>query len=466
MPTRRQAPRRALGLAVCRSRDRLPLVLRQALVALVLVGGTQALAACTSEPITAGSGSGGSASTTEGQGGSGGTGGGGPVPELHLNFDPVSLEQQPAGLTDFVFLPDGSELLALSKTGEVFHYRLEFAEGELPVTELLGSFMLRGVETETDCGAISLVVDNDFEQNHFFYVAKCTSRNSSGVFRYRFDTSDYGAIAATESAIVEAEEPRAERAWHNVGSLNMDAEGNLWVPFGDKTIGDNAQDRTSNLGALLRIVPDRTIDGSGHTPSLGNPFQGGEDGSEDVYAYGMRSPWRAILDQRGRPWFGDVGSHLEEEINVVEGPGQNFGWANAEGVCVDDCTGLTDPVAFWDRDPDHDYIVEDPDAPSTPARVPMVAMAYRGGEHDRYAGLLSDKVIFSDACLGFLRAMKYTDHVVSDDAIGHLRTLAAMHQGGDGHIYALTFGRCQTDQKFQLDDDGGFFRAVLGGRSE
>lgn len=456
-------------------------LLRRSLVLALPLG---LLAGCTSEPIVHHtSGSGGSSTTAGGHGGSGGastgsggtesgaggtsssTGGGGTAPELHLTFDPVPLEQQPGGLTDFVFLPDGTELLALAKDGEVFHFRLAFNEGELPSSELLGSFVLPRVETETDCGAISLVVDNDFEKNQLFYVAKCTSRNSSGVFRYQFDASDYSAIAATESAIVEAEEPLAERAWHNVGSLNMDADGNLWVPFGDKTIGDNAQDRTSNLGALLRIVPNRERDGSGHVPAMGNPFQGGQDGSEDVYAYGMRSPWRAILDQEGRPWFGDVGSYLVEEINVVEGPGQNFGWANAEGVCVDDCVGLTDPVAFWDRDPDHDYIVEDPEAPPTPARVPMVAMAYRAGENDRYAGLLSDKVIFSDACLGFLRALKYTDHVVSDEAIGHLRTLAAMHQGADGHIYALTFGRCQTDQKFQLDDDGGFFRAVLGPRA-
>lgn len=382
--------------------------------------------------------------------------------ELRLRFEPVTLEQQPDNLTDFVFLPDGREFLTLSKLGEVTHYQLvESGAQNADSAERLGGFRLPGVHTETDCGAISLVLDNDFSENGLFYAAKCTSRQASGVYRYEFDASNYASVGDTEQLIIEGREPAAQRAWHNVGSLNMDPQGNLWVPFGDKTIEVNGQDRSDNLGALLRIVPNRTPGEGGYTPAPDNPFVDDADASPDIYAYGIRSPWRAILDRRGRPWFGDVGSVLVEEINVVTEPGQNFGWSDAEGVCEDDCTGLSDPVASWDRDPDHDYLIDDPEAPALPVRVAVVGTVYDPNVNDRYRGAMDDQVLFTDACVGFVRAIEFTDHVVSDVPVGHLRTAAAMHQAADGYIYALTFGRCQTDNPIDLDNEGGLFRAVL-----
>ena len=385
-------------------------------------------------------------------------------PDLHLRFEEVDLEAPPPNLTDFTFFPNGTDFLALSKLGEVVHYRLVEADDPdegASGAERLGEFQLPGVHTETDCGAISLVLDNDFDENQIFYLAKCTSQQASGVYRYVFDAEDYASIADSEALIIVASEPASERAWHNVGSLNMDADGNLWVPFGDKTIDANAQDRANNLGALLRIVPNRTPGESGYTPAPDNPFVGEDDASPDIYAYGLRSPWRATLDQQGRPWFGDVGSVLVEELNVVTEPGQNFGWSNAEGVCVDDCTGLTDPVTTWDRNPDHDYLVEDPEAPALSVRVATVATSYDPSVNDRYQGTMDDQMLFGDACLGFVRAIEFTDHLVSDVPVGHLRTAAAMHQAADGYIYALTFGRCQTDNPLDIDNEGGLFRAVL-----
>jgi len=382
---------------------------------------------------------------------------------LRLRFEAVAFDVPPSGPTDFVFLPDGREFLTLSKVGEVTHYRLVDSEDGAGSTsaEKLGGFAISGVHTETDCGAISLVLDNDFEQNHLFYLAKCTSQQTSGVYRYVFDSHDYASIDATETLVIEASEPRSERAWHNVGSLNMDRQGNLWVPFGDKTIESNGQTRSDNLGALLRIVPNRDLGESGYTPAPDNPFVDEEGASPDVYAYGLRSPWRTTLDREGRPWIGDTGTNVADEINVVTEPGQNFGWANAEGACEDDCTSLTDPVTSWDRDPDHDYLVEDPDAVPLPVRVPMVGTGYDPSVHDRYFGLMDEQVLFADACVGFVRALEFTDHVVSDAPVGHLRTAAAMHQAADGYIYALSFGACQTDNPIALDTDGGLFRAVI-----
>lgn len=387
-----------------------------------------------------------------------------PMLALPLRFEPIELAGEPDDLTDFVFLPNGEEMLVMSKAGSIYHYELLSKDDDetAPVTtELLGSFDLSNVNSETDCGAISLLLDNDFAKNGWFFVSKCTSRRASGVYRYRFDADDYAAIDGSETLIIEAEEPSAQRAWHNVGSLNMDAEGNLWVPFGDKTVNRNAQDPASNLGAIVRIVPNRDPNGAGYEPVADNPFTGEQDKSPDIYAYGVRSPYRAVLDGAGRLWFGDVGSVVAEEINVITRPGQNFGWADAEGTCVTDCTDLTDPVFTWDRSGDHDFIVEDPEAPPINARVAIAGLAYDSSVNDRYGGLLDDRVIYGDMCVGFLRAARYADdHVVSDEYVGHLRTVAALSQRQDGYIYALSLGNCQTDVTREIDTTSRLFRAL------
>ena len=403
------------------------------------------LAACTSEPIHDNPGQ-----QPE------------PVLALPLRFEPIELVGEPDDLTDFVFLPDGEEMLVMSKVGELYHYRLRGEGDAAPVTaEPLGRFQLSNVSSETDCGAISLVLDNAFEENGWFFVSKCTSRQGSGVYRYRFDAGDYGAIDGSEVLVIEAEEPAAQRAWHNVGSLNMDAQGHLWVPFGDKTIDWHAQELADNLGAIVRIVPNRDRNGSGYEPALDNPFAGEEDKSADIYAYGVRSPYRAVLDGEGRLWFGDVGSAVAEEINVITRPGQNFGWSNAEGTCQENCADLTDPVFTWDRSGDHDFIVEDPEAPAINARVATAGLAYDASLHDRYAGLLDDRVIYGDMCVGFLRAARFSDdHVVSDEYVGHLRTVASLRQSADGYIYALSLGNCQTDVTREIDTTSRLFRAL------
>jgi hypothetical protein len=155
-----------------------------------------------------------------------------------------------------------------------------------------------------------------------------------------------------------------------------------------------------------------------------------------------------------------------EEINIVAEPGDNFGWAAHEGTCRADCGGIRDPVTWWRHDdPWSPYLLDDPEAHETSARVAWVGVEHRPppDRSDPYSGRLLGKMLFGDFCLGFVRALAVDEDgaVLFDQHLGNLVNASAWDQGPDGHLYATTFGTCQTDH---LDPPtpppAGLWRAV------
>ncbi len=394
---------------------------------------------------------------------------GGPVgvPEpppgpFELSFDALSLPASIDQVTDFVFLREGNEMLATSLDGTLHHLVLD-GDG----VEWLSSYDLPDVFYQRDCGLISLALDPDFDDNGYVYVGYCVDVQGSGVFRMTYDPDDRTAtVDSLKEVIVVSATPRAdpadERPWHNVGSLTFDESGALWVPFGDKLRGSVAQDPRNALGSLLRIIPNREPDGSGYDVPEDNPFADGQEGFDAVYSWGLRSPWRGLIDGRGRFWVGDVGATDYDEIDVVDGPGVNMGWPVHEGPCSEDCERYVNPITGWDRELDHPYMLDDPDVNPLQARVPYVAIAYEPLK-DRYRGHLNQRVLFGDYCTGYVRAGQIDDslELTYDEHVGHIDNPAAWRQGPDGYIYVMTYGRCQTDVQNFTDSKTEIFRVVL-----
>ena len=404
----------------------------------------------------------------------------GPVePELGLAFIPVETRTSESEgqtiahmeLTGLLFLPNKLGLLVWEKNGRVVHYRRDSDDA----LTRLGEFRIPDVEQESDCGLISVALDPQWEQNHYLYAGYCVSRFFSEVTRYDFDPKDddYEAVPESAKRVIEFGDTRANRAWHNVGALGFfeDPEHSMWILTGDKRRADNAQDHSKNLGGILRIIPRRDAKG-GYEPHPDNPFGGsGSDpelqSSPDLYAWGLRSPWRGALDARGRIWIGDVGED-HEEINLASKPGQNFGWADSDGPCdaeEDDCEGQSDPVAHWGRSSDHPYVQEDGAARGSSSRVAWVGAPYRAHMNDPYRGILDDAVLFSDMCIGFVRALSVDDsgEVVRDDQLGHLVGLSGAAQADDGQLYVTSYGDCTSDT---FGVGGGIFRVALKEREK
>ena len=119
----------------------------------------------------------------------------------------------------------------------------------------------------------------------------------------------------------------------------------------------NAQNKTSLLGKILRIDVDSPSAGRNYGIPADNPFDGNTLGfREEIYAYGLRNPWRFSFDPaNGRLWIGDVGQSQREEIDIAD-KGKNYGWNIMEGtLCYSPSsgcneTGLELPVWEYSHD--------------------------------------------------------------------------------------------------------------------
>ncbi|HET9610890.1 MAG TPA: PQQ-dependent sugar dehydrogenase [Acidimicrobiales bacterium] len=136
---------------------------------------------------------------------------------------------------------------------------------------------------------------------------------------------------ASEREILRVEQPGVG---HNSGTLAFDADDNLLIAMGDGggSRGADAQDMTKLLGGLLRITPDRT--GPGYTVPDDNPFVGEAGVAPEIWAKGMRNPWRFSIDHAtGDVWIGDVGESSWEAIYRIPAgtAGANLGWPAFEG---------------------------------------------------------------------------------------------------------------------------------------
>ncbi|MDD9933481.1 MAG: PQQ-dependent sugar dehydrogenase [Myxococcales bacterium] len=358
-------------------------------------------------------------------------------PDIVLATEELELAEpldRPAALA---FVPGSDdELLVLEQRSRIAHYRL-VDDG----AELIGSFEAPEVFDGRDCGLIALAFDPEFQDNGLLYLSICLSQQSSGVFRFHFDPEDYAATAASMTEIIVVSESRSEYGIHNIGSIGFDPDGHLWALFGDKTWGDNGHKRDNNLGAVVRVVPNREPEGSGYEPAPDNPYEE----NPDLYAHGFRSPWRGVMDRFGRLWVGDVGADSVEEINLVV-PGGYHGWPDHEGPCRGECEGRVNPIVSWEQEDDAPYVLDDLDAAATTRRVGWLADFYdpQRSDADPYAGVLDDRLLFGDMCSGFLRVLEVdgAGEIVHDVHVGHLRYMTGVAQAPDGHFYVTTYGSC------------------------
>jgi glucose/arabinose dehydrogenase len=387
----------------------------------------------------------------------GGRAGAGPLPSPNLvDFLPIDFDLDPAQATDFAFYPDGSgDLLMLAKTGELRRYQLA---GN--AAQLLASWSLPGIYDRGDCGAISLAFDVTLAEDPYVYVAGCTSVSESKIFRVSLD-SNGDVIQGSEIAILSVGNPASTQPQHNVGSIGFEPTGVLWALFGDKGLGEPAGQPDNDLGKLLRVIPSRTPELGGYEPAPGN-HAAPNSSNPNMFALGLRSPFRGTRDARGFFWIGDVGSDFYEEINIIRDPGANLGWPKYEGPCQS-CNDALPPALYWDQSRSAPYAVEDAELEDTNARVAWVGPEVETHDPDRYGGGLAGSVIFGDYCGGFLRHARIDDdgRIVLDQHLGHLANASALRQRDDGFVYAVTFGRCESNMSAEGDSFSRLFRMVL-----
>lgn len=212
------------------------------------------------------------------------------------------------------------------------------------------------VSTGGERGLFSVAFPPDHATSGLFYVNYTNVAGDSVIARYRVSADP--DVAAPESAevLLTVEQPYAN---HNGGQLAFGPDGFLYIGFGDGGSGgdpeDNAQDPASLLGKMLRVDVSRP--GPYGIP-LDNPFVGQTAYRAEIWALGLRNPWRFSFDRStGELYIADVGQSSWEEIDVEPAGtgGRNYGWNRFEGThpyppdAKRDAEGFTMPVVEYDR---------------------------------------------------------------------------------------------------------------------
>jgi len=235
---------------------------------------------------------------------------------------------------------------------------LDLNTGQLnaaPFLDLPDSSLAQGNEQ----GLLGLAFHPNYAANGLFYVKLTNAAGDAEVREYRRADADH-TEAASGRLILGYDQPFSN---HNGGWLGFGPDGMLYIATGDGgSAGDpqnNAQNLDSLLGKILRIDVNGDAfpadAGRNYAIPGGNPFAGAAAGADEVWAYGLRNPWRASFDAAtGDLWIGDVGQGAREEVDVVLSgqSGLNFGWRFKEGFQPFSGAapaGLTDPILDYDH---------------------------------------------------------------------------------------------------------------------
>jgi glucose/arabinose dehydrogenase len=331
--------------------------------------------------------------------------------------DPVDLKAAPGDRTRLFVVEQGGRIRVLSN-------------GQLVSTPFLdiGGRITSGGER----GLLGLAFHPRYLENGRFFVNYTDLAGDTHIAEFRVSSNPDRADPATERTLLFVEQPFAN---HNGGGLTFGNDGMLYVGLGDGGSGGdpfgNGQNLATRLGKLLRLDVDR----AGFVPP-DNPFVSTPGAAPEIWAYGLRNPWRFAFDPvTGDLYIGDVGQNTLEEIDIGLGTrrgGENYGWNVMEGSScfrAPTCnrTGLTLPVV--------DYGHGDGSCSVTGGVV------YRGCRMPGYAGTY----FYGDFCSAFIRSFRWQAGAIVDhrDLTGSLgREIDAISSFGidsDGEVYIVDY---------------------------
>lgn len=309
----------------------------------------------------------------------------------------LSLERVAVGLSDPLYLtapPGDARLFVVEQPGRIRIIRA----GRLLPRPFLD--LTQRVRSGGEQGLLSVAFHPRFAANGFFYVNYTDRRGDTRVERYAVSGDPDRADPASARLVIMIEQPFAN---HNGGLVMFGPDGMLYVGMGDGGSGGDpyghGQNRATLLGKMLRLDVDR---GDPYALPPDNPFVGRPGMRGEVWAYGLRNPWRFCFDPpAGLLYIADVGQNAWEEIDVTRADqgGLDYGWNVMEG--------------------DHCYRSRNCDR--TGRVVPTVEYSHGDGcsitggfvYRGRRMPDLVGHYFYADYCSGWIRSFKYEGGTVS-----------------------------------------------------
>ena len=318
---------------------------------------------------------------------------------------------------------DSGRLFVVEKAGQIVILR-----GGQPVAEPFLDISDRVGSSGSEQGLLSVAFHPQFKQNGRLFV-DYTDRSGDTVIS-QFQSEGDRADPNSEKVLLHIDQPYPN---HNGGLVLFGPDGYLYIGMGDGGSGGdpqgNGQNRKSLLGKLLRIDVDN---GDPYAIPPDNPWPSGDQARPEIWAYGLRNPWRFSFDRTTKAlYIADVGQNQYEEIDrqpAGSHGGANYGWNTMEGEhCFRggscDSAGLVAPIAEYDH--------------SLGCSI-TGGYVYRGAAFPRLQGLY----FFGDYCSGRIWAL---DSEASPPAEPHelLRSRSNISSFGEdqaGELYLTDLG--------------------------
>ena len=260
------------------------------------------------------------------------------IPQFAYKFNnPVDMQQP----------PENGDFFVVEQSGKIYQLK-NFND-----TPTLFLDISSQVASGGERGLLGLAFHPNYATTGQFFV-DYTTNNPFRTVISRFETNNMGiATPSSELIILEVEQPAQN---HNAGQLLFGPDGFLYITLGDGGFSgdpwDNAQDRTTLLGSILRLDVTASTKEIPYSIPNDNPFYMTEQGfKQEIWAYGLRNPWRISFDHQTL-WAADVGQNSWEEINIIE-KGGNYGWNRKEGTqCYQavSCGDYIDPIFEYGRE--------------------------------------------------------------------------------------------------------------------
>lgn len=291
----------------------------------------------------------------------------------------------------------------------------------------------RVIECCDNGGALlSLVFNPGFPVDHSFYVLYVDLAGDTVLSRFRTDAARSSGIASTEEILFVVDQPEEQVPNHHGGDLHFGPDGYLYVTIGDggteTGVTERAQDLGNFLGKALRID---VRDSPSYRIPADNPFSEVEGARPEIWAFGLRNPWRFSFDRgTGDLTIADVGEDLWEEVNidnVLVTRGANYGWPRMEGRhCFRPESGCDDGSLLL---PEIEYTRNDGCSVTG-------GYVYRGPSH-----ALRGTYLYSDLCSGMIWGARrqsdgtWTSELLLDTDL----QIISFGQDRGGNLYVLDY---------------------------
>ena len=335
-----------------------------------------------------------------------------------------------SGFTEPVFAtaPEGdARLFVVERAGRIFIVR-GGATSARPFLDIAAR-----VGTTGEGGLLSMAFDPRHAVNGFFYVYFTEASGDIAIERFRVSAADPDVADPAPLRILTI--PHRTFSNHKGGLVRFGPDGFLYLGTGDGGGGGdplrNGQNLDSLLGKLLRIDVRNATAAAPYAIPSGNPFTGQPNRRAEIWAYGLRNPWRYAFDApTGRLYIGDVGQARAEEVDVnpADSPGLNYGWNVTEGTscfATEPCNtaGITLPLLEYGHDADGGCSV-------------IGGFVYRGSAFPEIQG----RYFYSDLCSGWLRSFVFSGGAASDPRqfIANMGTVLSFGEDGQKELVVLT----------------------------